>query len=259
MTSDGLPMADQNAQVRGSGQPWQQHCGDYGHRNRAGLLCGAVVISGHTACKHHAGMSLAKVRARVETRRAVLAWDVCQPTVDPGEALLRLLTVTFQRARMLADLLQRAYEAAEALAQAEAAAALMAELDCQADEDEGRGPPAVDAARSMLAQVLATGGVAALVGRTRAGDGSGGTVETGEQIRALAALEQSERKLAADLAAKAVAAGIAERQVRLAERAADLMVAIVAGTLRELGQDADDARVSAVVEGQIVRVLAAGG
>lgn len=237
----------------------RRRCGDAGYRNNAGLPCGATPITGLDACQRHSGTSLTKAKAKGSVRLAVLAWDLDMPTVDPGEALLRLLTVTFQRARMLADLLQRAYVAAEALAQAEAAAALMAELDGQADEDEGRSPPAVDAARSMLAQVLATGGVAALVGRTRAGDGSGGTVETGEQIRALAALEQSERKLAADLAAKAVAAGIAERQVRLAERAADLMVAIVAGTLRELGQDADDARVSAVVEGQIVRVLAAGG
>jgi len=233
----------------GSGPP---RCGSFGHRNKAGNPCGAVVLSGTRSCKHHAGKATAVVRAEVAIKRAVLAWDVSQPTVDPGEALLRLLTVTFTRARMLGDLLQRAYDAAETLAQAESALALAAELTGDADETEGRAAVAVDAARSMLAQVLATGGVAALVGRTRAGDGSGGTVETGEQVRALAALEQSERKLAADLAAKAVAAGIAERQVRLAERQADLMVAVVAASLRALGQNPDDDRVARVVEAQML-------
>lgn len=188
---------------------------------------------------------------------AVLAWDISTPTVDPGEALLRLLTVTYTRAQALADLLQRAYDAAERLAQAElAAAALETALDSdfdEATEHSGHGKAAaVDTARSMLADVLTTGGVAALVGRTRAGDGKGGTVETGEQIRALAALEQSERKLAADLAAKAVAAGIAERQVRIAERQADTMNAIIVGTLRRLGQDADAQAVSDAVYAEML-------
>lgn len=219
-----------------------RRCGDSGYRNNQGGPCQRYPLRGLKACRRHIGIPPAKARAKSEVAQAVLAWDMNAMTLDPGEALLRLLTVTFARAHMLADLLQRAYDAAERLATAELAAA-------------ASGDDHTDDARMALAQVMATGGVAALVGRTRAGDGKGGVVETGEQIRALAALEQSERKLAADFAAKAVAAGIAERQVRLAERQADLMVAIVAGSLRELGLDPDADVVARIVEGQIMRAL----
>lgn len=216
-----------------------RRCGDAGYRNNRGLPCQRYPLQGLNACRRHIGIPPAKARAKSEVRMAVLAWDLSTPTVDPGEALLRLLTVTYARAQSLADLLQRAYEAAERLAQAELATA-------------AAGSDLTHDARLALAQVLATGGVAALVGRTRAGDGKGGTVETGEQIRALAALEQSERKLAADLAAKAVAAGIAERQVRLAERQADMMISVLTASLRALGLDPDDARVVQVVEAQML-------
>lgn len=233
----------------------QPRCGDYGYRNKAGGPCGAVPLSGTRTCKTHAGIKTARAKANGQIRRAVLAWDPDAPLVDPGETLLRLLTVTFARARMLADLLQRAYDAAEALASAELAAVeLERRLDGEADDSTGSKAAAVDTARSMLGQVLATGGVAALVGRTRAGDGKGSTIETGEQIRALAALEQSERKLAADLAAKAVAAGIAERQVRMAERQADVMNAIIIGALRRLGQDADAQAVSDAVYAEMIEL-----
>ncbi|ADP84413.1 hypothetical protein [Pseudofrankia inefficax] len=232
------------ATVREFGKP--PRCGEFGGHNKRGEPCGQVVLSGTKRCRSHGGQSTAKIRAKVEVRRTVLAWDLDQPLVDPGETLLRLLTVTYARARMLADLLQRAYDAAEALARAESAPALEGELDELVDGSAG-----VEAARAALRQVLATGGVAVLVGRTRASDGRGGTVDTGEQIRALAALEQSERKLAADLATKAVAAGIAERQVRLAEMRADLWIQVLAGAARRLGWNIDLPAINAAVGAEL--------
>src|SRR5215211_5063407 len=63
-----------------------------------------------------------------------------------------------------------------------------------------------------------TRGVAALVGNTYGAAKDVGVYVTGEAIRGLADLEAKERERCANFASKAVAAGLAERQVRLAER-----------------------------------------
>lgn len=47
---------------------------------------------------------------------------------------------------------------------------------------------------------------------------TGKTVKVGEYVRGLAQLEADERDRLANFSAKAIAAGLAERQVRLAER-----------------------------------------
>jgi hypothetical protein len=60
-------------------------------------------------------------------------------------------------------------------------------------------------------------------------------VKTGEYIRAITKLEADERDRAASFATKAVAAGLAERQVRLAERQAEMAAAFVHAVLDELG------------------------
>jgi len=66
-----------------------------------------------------------------------------------------------------------------------------------------------------------THGVAALVGNTYGAAKDVGVYVTGEAIRGLADLEAKERERCANFATKAVAAGLAERQVRLAERKAN--------------------------------------
>lgn len=58
---------------------------------------------------------------------------------------------------------------------------------------------------------------------------------TGEYIRGLAQLEAQERDRAANLAVKAVAAGLAERQVRLAERQAEVMFELIEAALAGAG------------------------
>lgn len=56
----------------------------------------------------------------------------------------------------------------------------------------------------------------------------------GEYIRGLAVLEAEERDRCANFATKAVAAGLAERTVRVAERQGQLMVEMVQAALREV-------------------------
>jgi hypothetical protein len=57
---------------------------------------------------------------------------------------------------------------------------------------------------------------------------------TGEAIRGLADLEAKERERCANFATKAIAAGLAERTVRVAERQGQLMVEMVQAALREV-------------------------
>lgn len=53
----------------------------------------------------------------------------------------------------------------------------------------------------------------------------------------LALLEQAERRMAADMSAKAISSGLAERMVRLQERQAELLVSVLEVFARELGHD----------------------
>jgi hypothetical protein len=59
----------------------------------------------------------------------------------------------------------------------------------------------------------------------------GESYKAGEYLRGLAQLEAQERDRCANVAAKAIAAGLAERQVRLAERQGEQMMAAVTAAL----------------------------
>jgi hypothetical protein len=88
--------------------------------------------------------------------------------------------------------------------------------------------------REDLDRIFNTGGVAALVGNTYGAAKDVGVYVTGEAIRGLADLEAKERERCANFASKAVAAGLAERTVRIAERQGQLMVEMVHAALREV-------------------------
>lgn len=75
----------------------------------------------------------------------------------------------------------------------------------------------------------------ALTGNTYTVTPEGDSVKTGEYIRAMTALESSERDRAASFAAKAVAAGLAERQMRIVESQAALAAQFVNAVLGEFG------------------------
>lgn len=78
----------------------------------------------------------------------------------------------------------------------------------------------------------------------------------GEYVRGLVRLEAEERDRCAGMATKAIAAGLAERQVRLAERQGLLMAEVIRLILADLGV-ADDPRVPQVVSHRLREIVGA--
>ena len=192
--------------------------------SRTGNRCKNKAIPGGTVCRFHGGAS-PHVASKAAVRAEAFNWGLGDTTVDPGETLLRLVTQSAARAERYAMLLEEAYEAAERLKRSHDAGAL--EID--EDNDE-----LAETARRDLDRIFNTGGVAALVGNTYGAAKDVGVYVTGEAIRGLADLEAKERERCANFATKAVAAGLAERTVRVAERQGQLMVEMVQAALREV-------------------------
>lgn len=200
--------------------------------------CKNHAISGATVCRVHGG-SAPQVRAHAAVRAEVAHWTLGDAKDDPGETLLRLITQSRRRADLYAGLLEKAYDAAERL---------------QAAQDTGDMHLDADARRD-LQEVLANGGVGVLVGKTWGAAGKDGDIyATGEAIRGLAQLEATERDRLARFCKLAIEAGIAERQVRLAERLGGSLVALLDGVVRALGHDPADPETRRVIEGQLVAV-----
>jgi hypothetical protein len=189
----------------------------------SGKQCKRKAIPGGTVCRYHGG-GAQQVKAKAAVRAELLGWGLGESTVDPGEVLLRLVTQSAARAERYAILLEEAYEAAERLKRAHDAGAL--EID--------EGNEIAETAREDLDRIFNTGGVAALVGNTYGAAKDVGVYVTGEAIRGLADLEAKERERCANFATKAIAAGLAERTVRVAERQGQLMVEMVQAALREV-------------------------
>lgn len=212
--------------------------GDH-HRNRAGDLCAQNVVTGTQACRNHAGKSLTKAKAQGAVAIEVRRWGLGDTTVDPGEVLLRLVSQSAARVELYAGLLAQAYDAADRLRAAQGAP--------QSDL------LAAETARLDLERVFNTGGVSALIGHTYAGTQTSGVIATGEAIRGLAKLEGEERDRCANFAKIAVAAGLAERQVRLAERQGAIMAGVIGAVLQQLGVDVGGDQVRALVAAEISR------
>lgn len=190
--------------------------------------CDNHAINGGTVCTAHGGKA-PQVAAKAAVRAEVMKWGLGDTTVDPGETLLRLVSQSAARVELYGRLLQEAYEAADRLK-----AAHEAEQVFETAEDMDEESAAVQTARDDLKRVFATGGVAALIGNTYSDAKDGGIYATGDQIRGLAQLEAAERERCAAFAAKAVAAGLAMRQVELAERQGALIAELLAAVFDEL-------------------------
>lgn len=191
--------------------------------------CTNHAIDGGTVCDSHGGRA-PQVKAKAQVRAEVMKWGLGDAHADPAEVLLRLVSQSAARVELYGRLLQEAYEAADRLKTAHAAEQVFETAD---DVDEE--PAATQAARDDLKRIFSTGGVAALVGNTYADAKDGGIYATGEQIRGLAQLEAAERERCANFAAKAVAAGLAQRQVELAERQGALLVELLTAVFDDLG------------------------
>lgn len=244
-----------------SGKPCGKH-GCSGHRKRdPDAICDGRAIEGTDRCRMHAGVDAVTAKAQGAVVAAVRSWGLGDSTVDPGEVLLRLVTQSAVRAQMYADLLQEAYEAAERLRTAhEAEDLLLAEPELQWSVDSERPRPeraGLQQARQDLERIFNVGGVGALIGNTYSDTKSGELYASGEAIRGLAKLEADERERCANFATKAVAAGLAERQVRIAERQAGQLVAVMKAILSRLGLDPGDPRVAEAM-GAELRLIAGG-
>ena len=206
---------------------------------RKGQVCGQPAKRGTVppACRHHLGgpRKHAEAAVRVELE-SWLPGD--GPYADPGEVLLALVTQSATRVRKYATLLAHA-EAAAARVQAllEHDRLLIADEGAVPGEtrDDGRESPALQAARADLHHVFTTGGVSAIIGHTYSSTQTGGIYATGEAVRALVIIEAQERDRAARFAKLALDAGIAERQVRIAERQGAILEQVLIGVLDELG------------------------
>jgi hypothetical protein len=182
----------------------------------------------------HPGKTLQQAKAEGVVVMELKRWGLDGHTelADPGEIQLRLVTQSAARVEFYAGLLGRAYEAAERLREAHAGAALLVAAG-SANADEGEDP-AVQAARLDLERIFATGGVGALIGVKRDADRFGRVFETEEAIRGLALLEAQERDRCSRFSTQAIAAGLAERQVRLAESQGAAMFAVFGRVQRRL-------------------------
>jgi len=78
---------------------------------------------------------------------------------------------------------------------------------------------------------------AALTGSSYTVDEEGEAVKSGEYIRAMVELENDERDRCAGFAAKAIAAGLAERQMQVLERQVEIFAAALRAGLSEAGMN----------------------
>jgi hypothetical protein len=209
-----------------------------------GGYCTQWPIRGTRRCRSHPGMPLEKARAKGNVVVELARWGLGDTTVDPGEVLLRLVTQSAARVELYSRLLEEAYDAAERLRQAhEVDDIVLVEAEDRpafGDHDSPRPEHASrQTARADLERIFATGGVAALIGHQYGATKNGDVYATGEAIRGLAKLEAEERDRCAAMAAKAVAAGLAERQVRLAEQQGVQMAGVFRRVLDALGLSAE--------------------
>ncbi|MFD5245014.1 hypothetical protein ACFWIW_10745 [Amycolatopsis sp. NPDC058340] len=196
--------------------------------------CENHAITGGTVCWTHGGRA-PQVRAKAAVRAELMNWGLGDSTVEPGEVLLRLVSQSAARAELYSGLLSDAFDAAERLQAALDAEQLLIEGEPGPRDDKLPEAPGLQAARADLERIFTTGGVSALIGNTYADTKDGRIYATGEAIRGLAKLEADERDRCANFSAKAIAAGLAERQVRLAERQAELVLGAIEAALDVAG------------------------
>ncbi len=160
-----------------------------------GKRCTASAIRGGLVCRMHGGAA-PQIRAKAAVRAEVLSWGLGDATDDPGETLLRLLTQSRQRAELLA-----------------------AEVDRKVAAGRAEWGEEFDLERILVGATFVAAGEDA--------------VKSGEYIRGLVQLEAQERDRCAGFAAKAIAAGLAERQVRLAERQGEMIAAVLSAVMAD--------------------------
>jgi hypothetical protein len=142
---------------------------------------------------HKHGGAAPQVKAKADIRAEVMKWTLGDAVDDPGEILLRMITQSRIRVDGYSLLIEEKV----------------------ADGKEKFGD---DFTLESL-----------LVGSTFGEFGN----KTGEYIRGLVALEAQERDRLVGFAAKAIAAGLAERQVRMAERQGEMLAMVMTAIIND--------------------------
>jgi hypothetical protein len=169
----------------------------------------------------HSGKTGRRAKAEGAIVRQLSAWGLADELVDPATTLLRLLSQSSRRAALYADLLQAAFD----------------------------GSPDFPAE-------FGAAGVGALIGFKYGLTRDGDAVAVEEAVRGLAQLEAGERDRCARFAKLALDAGIAERQVRLAEAQGALVASAVQRILDALGLSAEQRALVPVVVPRELRAVA---
>lgn len=192
-----------------------------GLTRRNGEPCKGLAIAGTQRCRMHSGKSGKKAKAQGAVVVELSRWGLTDETVDPAVTLLRLLAQSKRRADLYADLLQKAFD----------------------------GDPDFPAE-------LGGAGLSALVGHKYGLTRDGDAVAVEEAVRGLAQLEAQERDRCARFAKLALDAGIAERQVRVAEQQGALIAGVLQRVLDALDLSPEQRRMVAVVAPRELRAVA---
>jgi hypothetical protein len=234
--SDGPTIPDHP--TRPGGARW---CEEHGQwecvkpRSKGRGTCHGVAVTGTDACRMHAGVSLEVARAQGQARITAFSALGAVPGVEPGYAVLAALHMSWLRVHLYARLL-------EEQVQNDASGAHWAHpenlTDGAADDQ-----PSPD-------------GVRGLIGHTYAADKGAGIFASGEAVRALVTLESQERDRAVRFAKVAHDMGIAEREVRLAEKQGELLASVIRGVLDDLDLSEEQKAAGLASAGQRLRAVA---
>lgn len=206
---------DDDRPTRAGGARW---CGEHrrwectSQRKGGRGDCHNIAISGTSKCRMHAGVSLEVAVAQGQARITAFSAMGATPGIDPGFAVLASLHMAWMRLHLYARLLEE---------------------QVRSDEAEG----------SFLSGRLTDGaaddqpspeGVRGLIGHTYAADKQAGIFAASEAQRALVTLESAERDRVVRYAKVAHDMGIAEREVKLAEKQGELLASVIRGVLGDL-------------------------
>lgn len=187
----------------------RRRCGEI---TASGKPCMKWPLEGFLVCELHGGPGRKAGIVQVKSDLARFGLQA-EEVSDPGEVMTWLVEQSKQRVDLYSELLQRAYDIEDML-----------------------GP---DTRYKM------DGGIRALIGdKVQISERTGELLVVGEAIRGLAALEKEERDRCMAYTKAAVQAGLAERQTRVAEVHAALLVGVVTAAL-DAAQVTGQARVDA--------------
>jgi len=186
----------------------------HAHSKTTGKLCGRPAVPGGKVCRWHGGAAPQVARKAAMVRTIEQIRENGGKVNDPAAQMLEIMTASDTMWRLYSSLLDKTWQAAQTGADPQ--------TPIELDDDQ----------YMAVAAGLAGMGVRAFVTPTRAaGKAPGEVIITGEQVSALADLEMKARDVAMQHARIAFAAGLADRELKLAERLVDRVLGAVNAAL----------------------------